>query len=142
MTKRYNADREIIEKSEATINRETALRWQARALAGYRRYAKTALDTDIIKAENFCDEALEHAARSGDFGRLVGKLQHKLDEARSQARGKAAVLRRRAVERLARAKSRQRSGARGKACPMSLREARLLYRRMSASEAPAQSRAH
>lgn len=142
MTKRYNADREIIEKSPETMDRETALRWQERALAGYRRYAKTGLDTAIIKAENFRDEALEHAARSGDFGRLVGKIQHKLDDARSQARGKAAALRRRAFERLLRAKLRGRRGGRGQVRPMSMREARLLYRRMSAPETSAESRAH
>ena len=96
---RYSADREVVEKSDETIDRETAARWQARALACYRQYGKYSLDKWIVRAEKFRDEALEHAAKGGDFGRLVAKIERRLNEARREARQKAGAVRRRTRKR-------------------------------------------
>lgn len=90
---RYSANREIVEKSPETINRETALKWQSRAMAAYKKYGETALDKWIIEAEQFRDEAIEHAGLGGDFGRMVGKVERKLNDARRKARHKASAVR-------------------------------------------------
>ena len=90
---RYSADSEVASKSEAVLERETAKKWAARALACYRRGW-------LLRAESYRHEALEHAALAGDHGKLVGELQSQIDrvrqaktktrkQARTQARSKA-----------------------------------------------------
>ena len=127
---RYSAAREIVEKSPETINRESAMKWRQLSIESYKEYAKTAHENSIIKAEQFRDEALEHAALSGDFGRLVGKIERDLNAARRDARRKAGEVRRKAA-RSATDAMRQ----------MPLREARALYRQITALDTAATRRA-
>lgn len=79
---RYSADREVSSKSEAMIERETSLKWEARCLACLRRYkAGDGLDW-LLRAENARSEALEHAALVGDGGKLVGQVERRLAQVR------------------------------------------------------------
>lgn len=76
------ARREVLSKSEADIERETALKWASRALACYALFEETRAPKWLLRAEDYRHEALEHAATAGDGGRLVGQVQSRLDEVR------------------------------------------------------------
>jgi hypothetical protein len=66
-------------------DRKVARDWLARALESFRQYRKTGNVRTYAQAVSEADEALEHAAKVGDHGRLVGSMQRRLDRA---ARGK------------------------------------------------------
>ena len=85
-THRYDAHREIRAKSDRAIERETALKWAARADACYQQHRETGLTRWLIRAEDYAREALEHGAQVGDRGNLVGELQARLDRARGKKR--------------------------------------------------------
>ena len=80
---RYSATREVASKSDATIERETARKWTARAVACYARAKKSRTDAARGKwrerAKGYRDEALEHAALVGDGGKTVKRVQRELD---------------------------------------------------------------
>lgn len=96
---RYSAAREVVEKSNETINRESAKKWRGLAITCYKKYGATDDVNKLVAAEQFRDEALEHAALGGDFGRLVGKFEHKLNDVRREARRKASAVRRKTAKR-------------------------------------------
>lgn len=80
MSSRYNADREVAEKSDAEIEREIALKHAARSIACRKQYVNTGKAEWLIRAERWRDEALEHAAMVGDYGKFVAGMQKVLDD--------------------------------------------------------------
>lgn len=60
-----SALREVTSKSEAAIERETAMKWAARALACQKRYDETGALRWLLRAESYRHEAIEHAALAG-----------------------------------------------------------------------------
>jgi hypothetical protein len=74
--------REVATKSDATIDRETALKWAGRAVACYQRYAATGKIRWLLRAENHEHEAMEHAALVGDRGKTLRAVQDELERAR------------------------------------------------------------
>lgn len=79
MTSRYSAKTEVKNKSDSEIERETAKKWAARAIACYEEYHSTNSLKWLLRADNYRHEALEHASIVGDRGRLVGQLQKEID---------------------------------------------------------------
>ena len=73
-----SALREVTRKSEAQIERETALKWAARAEACFSRAAKTNNQAWRQRGLSYYHEALEHAALVHDGGVLVGVLDRRL----------------------------------------------------------------
>lgn len=75
------AHREIARKSDKMIERETAYKWAGRALACHAR-SLTATGESAIKwrlqAEEYKNEALEHAALVKDYGRTLKTLEKEL----------------------------------------------------------------
>ena len=56
------ARREILSKSCGEIERETAFKWAARAVAAYTIFRETRLHRWLRDSERYLDEAFEHAA--------------------------------------------------------------------------------
>lgn len=83
-----NMTREIAAKSEAAIERETALKWAGRAVACYRRYITTGDERWQVRAHDYRHEALEHAAIIGDHGRTAAAIQKRLDHAMKKRKGR------------------------------------------------------
>jgi len=76
---------EVNTKSDEVINRETAKKWAARALACYGNAKKTtgaARQEWLLRAADYSHEALEHGALIGDGGRTVGALEKSFDVVR------------------------------------------------------------
>jgi hypothetical protein len=73
-----NALREVSKKTDAQIERKTALTWADRAEACFTKHRATKNVKWLLRAQRFADEALEHAAQVGDEGKLVGQLQRQL----------------------------------------------------------------
>lgn len=72
--------------SAAAQDRKTAHDWLRRALLSYQRYRASGKPPLLARAAVEADEALEHAAKVGDHGRLVGIIQRKLDKVAKVAR--------------------------------------------------------
>lgn len=72
------ATREVLEKSDAEIERETSEKWFKRAVACYRQYESTGRVGWLTRFEDYFHESLEHAALARDGGKLVGKLEKRL----------------------------------------------------------------
>lgn len=64
-TKHTVADREVLTKSDAEIERETAEKWCARALACFRQFDKTGDRRWFARGVEYRHEAIEHAATAG-----------------------------------------------------------------------------
>ena len=81
-----DARRDIAAKSNAKINRESAQKWLALAVEAFRRH-RAGDGADFLRdACDYGDEALEHAARVGDYGELVGTVQRRLEAVRPRSR--------------------------------------------------------
>ena len=76
------AKRELQDKAQDEIERETAIKWAARAIAAYIIAREQHNVAVISEADEYRGEALEHAAKAGDFGRLAGTLQRQIDKYR------------------------------------------------------------
>ena len=63
------ARREILSKSCGEIERETAFKWAARAVAAYTIFRETRLHRWLRDSERYLDEAFEHAALQTAPGR-------------------------------------------------------------------------
>ena len=73
------ARREILSKSCGEIERETAFKWAARAVAAYTIFRETRLHRWLRDSEQYLDEAFEHAALadgSGEALRAVREWVH------------------------------------------------------------------
>ena len=70
--------REVSQKSDATIERETSRKWLARAIACYQKFDRTGKNKWLIRAESYRQEALEHAALIGDCGKTVCAVEKAL----------------------------------------------------------------
>ena len=79
MLRRREALREVASKSDAAIERETAYKWAARAVACCQKYAQTGTSHWLRRVEDYRHEALEHAALVGDRGATVRALQDEMD---------------------------------------------------------------
>lgn len=84
-----NATKELETKSMDDIERETALKWGARAAASYdlagREKTLDARFRRFYEGENFRQEALEHASMVGDGAETVGEIKDAIEEHRSKA---------------------------------------------------------
>ena len=80
--------KELQEKSMADIERATALTWGARAVASYRlaKESKSAIARfqHFYEAENYRQEALEHAAMAEDGGDLLRLLYDEIEQVRAE----------------------------------------------------------
>lgn len=76
---------EVVKKSVATIERETAEKWAERALDCYKEYGPKKVGW-LIRGDHYADEALEHGALVRDSGKTAKRLQGVLDRARETAR--------------------------------------------------------
>lgn len=78
------AMKEVQEKSDAEIDKETAHTWTARAIACYKIALKQDSEEELCKwnrkGDDFRHEALEHAALAKDGGKTVGELEKAMDE--------------------------------------------------------------
>lgn len=79
--------REVRAKTDEQIDRATSRKWADRALAclivaGKAQGARR--EKWMMRFEDYSREALEHAALSGDGGKLVGKIQREIDRARGR----------------------------------------------------------
>jgi hypothetical protein len=78
---------EVQSKSHAEIEQETAYKWGARALACYKLHrdeaeVKDGEDPWLLKASDFANEAMEHAAMVMDDGETLHIVEHALDQAK------------------------------------------------------------
>ncbi len=92
MSRKHTAAQEVAKHSDASIQRMTASRWAARAVACYARsrsYSGAGRVHWLDRATSYRDEALEHAALVGDAGRTVAKVQRRVDAARNKAERKS-----------------------------------------------------
>ena len=76
---------EMLSKGEGQIQRETAHKWAARAVACYRIYAKTRQVYWALRAEEYRHEAIEHAAVAEDDCRTLLSLQETMDSERASS---------------------------------------------------------
>lgn len=76
MTARHR--REVVRKSDARLQRETALKWSSRAQQCWAEYLATGKMSWRDRAFDYRHEAIEHAALVGDGGKLVGEVERKL----------------------------------------------------------------
>lgn len=79
---RRSASLEVRSKTDAQIERETAGKWAARAIACYQEHARTGKQSWLLRATSYRDEAIEHAALVGDSGRTVKTIQAEIDRVR------------------------------------------------------------
>lgn len=75
---RFSATREVTRKSEVEIERETALKWAARAEACFVQAERTGGAAWLQRGRDYHHEALEHGALVHDGGRLVGQIDRRL----------------------------------------------------------------
>lgn len=77
---------EVLAKSAAEIEAETAFKWASRAAACYRLYYQTRKASWIERATDYSHEALEHAAMVCDGGATLLLIEHAMAEERSEAK--------------------------------------------------------
>jgi hypothetical protein len=86
--RRDNARHEVTTKSAATVERETANKWAARAIACYTQCVETGELRWRLRGDDYRHEALEHAALIGDNGKTVARLQVRIDRVRKRCAGR------------------------------------------------------
>jgi hypothetical protein len=69
------AKRELATKSRETIERETAWKWAARAVAAYQLLQQTTTYSWLRDFEHYFDEAVEHAALADRTGALLQQVR-------------------------------------------------------------------
>jgi len=57
---------ELVHTSMMEIQRSTAITWLGRSLASYERFLNTRDPRDLLDAETFGEEAMEHSSLAGD----------------------------------------------------------------------------
>jgi hypothetical protein len=72
---------EVVLKSDAQIERETAKKWAERAVACYAIFLSRGDAAWALRYDNYRHEALEHAAVVGDRGATVRQVQDWIDRA-------------------------------------------------------------
>jgi hypothetical protein len=77
------ARRELLSKSKAQIEEETAVKWAARAIAAYSIFAESGDLEVFADATEYHHEALEHASDTP----ILGDLLAALNKAKSKAMG-------------------------------------------------------
>lgn len=75
---------EVRAKSDKVIERETAKKWAARAVACYEKYASSHERRWLVRAENYKQEAIEHGALAED-GKTLTEVKREMSAARSRA---------------------------------------------------------
>lgn len=68
---------------QATTELKTAKKWQKLAIEHYEKFGKTKERNELLLAEHYRDEALEHAAMVGDEGATVRIVQRAIDKHRN-----------------------------------------------------------
>ena len=76
---------DILTKTDAQIERDTAKKWLDRAVDAFSEYAKHGDAVMLQRAASYEDEALEHAALVKDFGKTVKAVQKTVMKARKKA---------------------------------------------------------
>lgn len=76
---------EVQSKSEADIEKETAVKWGARAVACYLLAKQTGKLSWLFLAEHYRDEAFEHAALVKDSGSTLAAIQTEVDAYRTRS---------------------------------------------------------
>jgi hypothetical protein len=79
------ARRELVSKSKAQIEEETAVKWAARAIAAYSIFEESGSLEVFADATEYHHEALEHASDTP----ILGDLLAALNKAKSKAMGTA-----------------------------------------------------
>lgn len=82
---------EILDKGEIEIQKETSLKWAARACAAYAMVLECEATDEKQAWQDFAQElaheALEHAALVQDHGKLVGAIQSAIEVYKKDATG-------------------------------------------------------
>lgn len=76
---------ELGQASEYDIERETAIKWGARALAAYSLYEEFLERHWLLSAEEYYHEAVEHAALIFDHGETARQIQLQIAPVRQRA---------------------------------------------------------
>lgn len=76
---------EFQSKTEKDIERETAIKWGARALAAYMLFEENFELDWLLRAEDHYHEAMEHAALIFDHGETARQIQLDIQPARKRA---------------------------------------------------------
>jgi hypothetical protein len=84
MFKIEEAKKELLEKTEAQIESETAYKWGSRAIAAYQLFQETGDVKWFLMGEEFRHEAIEHASLSGNFGELIKTICVEMDKTRPE----------------------------------------------------------
>lgn len=66
-------------RSNASIERETSRKWASRSIARYARYLSTGDAKWLVLSSDYKNEALEHAAMVGDYGKFVSQIQRRIE---------------------------------------------------------------
>jgi hypothetical protein len=74
---------EVQNKKEEQIETETAYRWASRSCACYQLHKETGLIKWLLKAEDYCHEALEHAALAKDNGKTLKIIEAEIKKYRT-----------------------------------------------------------
>jgi hypothetical protein len=72
---------ELLKKSKVQIEKETAIKWAARAIAAYSLFAETQDASFLFNAIEYHHEAVEHASDTP----LLGDIIAVLNEAQAEA---------------------------------------------------------
>jgi hypothetical protein len=75
---RHRYASEVDQKSDAQIERETAVKWCERACDCYDRYRETGDNRWLLRGENYRHEALEHAALVADDCKTLVKVAEQI----------------------------------------------------------------
>jgi len=75
---------EFQQKTERDIERETAIKWGARALAAYHLFEDGYEPDWLLRAEDHYHEAMEHAALVFDHGETVRQIQLDIEPTRKR----------------------------------------------------------
>lgn len=88
-----NALREVETKSDAAIERETALKWAGRAVACYHKFSATKKPEWRLRAQDYEHEAIEHAALVRDGGRTLAAIENAIGRSKTAPTGRRKVRR-------------------------------------------------
>lgn len=75
-----NAREEVLTKTDADLELETAVKWAGRSIACYKLFDSTNDMKWLLRAESYYQEALEHAALVRDEGESLREVEAAMTE--------------------------------------------------------------
>ena len=77
----HTAREEVLAKSDADLELETAIKWAARSVACFKLFDETNDYKWLLRADSYQQEAIEHAALVRDGGQSAGEIENAINEA-------------------------------------------------------------